>query len=122
MIINTDGVMKMEVRATSKYAKISPSKAFDFARRLKGLPVSEALKITDFTKRKAATLIGKTLKSAIANAEHNSKLSVNDLHVKEAIIGIGPTSSRFWPKARGMWGAATRKTCHIKIVLSDGKI
>ncbi|MFC1498661.1 50S ribosomal protein L22 [Verrucomicrobiota bacterium] len=111
----------MEVIAINKYARMSPSKAVGLARRLRGLSVEEALKITDFTKRKAAILIGKTLRSAVANAVNNAKLSVDNLHVKEAIVDAGPTSKRYWARARGMFSPVARRTCHIKIVLCDTK-
>lgn len=111
----------MDVTATAKYVRSSPSKARDLARRMLGLPVGEALKITEFSDRKAAFLIGKTLKSAIANAENNAKLSVDELRVKEAVIGDGPSLKRYRARARGRAGRILKRTCHIRIVLTDGK-
>ncbi len=69
----------MEVRAITKYVRISPSKARDLARVIQGKSVVEALDITRHTTRKAAVQLGKTLKSAIANAENNASLSAEDL-------------------------------------------
>jgi large subunit ribosomal protein L22 len=111
----------MEVRAVSKYVRLSPRKARDMARALQGLPVAEALKIAEFSERKAATLIGKTIRSAIANAENNAKLAADELRVKEAIIGEGPALKRFWPRARGMVSRIRKRTSHITIVLTDDK-
>lgn len=111
----------MEVIAVSKYVRISASKARDLGTCLRGLSVTEALKITEFRKRKAAFLIGKTLKSAVANAQNNAKLSVDDLHVKEAVVEEGPRIRRYWARARGMVRPIQRKTCHIRIVLTDEK-
>ena len=111
----------MEIRAESKYVRLAPRKARDLARAIQGLSVAEALKITEFTERKAATLIGKTLKSAIANAENNAKMSADDLRVKEAVIGEGPALKRFWPRARGMVSRIRKRTSHVKITLTDGK-
>lgn len=111
----------MDVTATAKYVRLSPSKARDMAKQLRGLGVADALKVTDFGPRKAAKMIGKALKSAIANAEHNAKLSVDELTVKEALVDGGPTFKRFWARARGGASPVTRKTCHIKIVLTDGQ-
>ncbi len=65
----------MEVRSIYKTARVSPKKARDVAREIQGLPVSDALNALTFTPRKAAFLIGKTLKSAIANAENNHELA-----------------------------------------------
>jgi len=111
----------MDVTATTRFVRISPSKARDLARELRGLPVAEALKIAEFSPRKAAPLIGKTLKSAIANAENNAELSVDDLRVKEAIVNEGPRMRRHWARARGGVSPVIKRMSHIRIVLTDGK-
>jgi large subunit ribosomal protein L22 len=109
----------MDIRATTRYVRISPSKARDLARAITGLPVPKALEITEFTRRKAATLIGKTLKSAIANAENNDGLAADELYVRAATIEEGPRLKRFQPVARGAAHPIVKKTSHIKIVLTD---
>jgi large subunit ribosomal protein L22 len=109
----------MEVRSLYRYARISPLKARDVAREIQGLPVSTALDILTFTPRKAAFLIGKTLKSALANAENNHELAVDGLVVKEAVVNDGPTFKRFKPRARGSAGPIRKRTSHITIVLTD---
>ena len=109
----------MEVSATTKYVRISPTKTRDLARKIQGLPVAQALQVVDFSERKGARRIGKTLKSAIANAENNAQLDVDDLRVKEAVVGDGPRLRRYWPRARGMVSPIERKTSHVRIVLSD---
>ena len=109
----------MEVSATSKYVRMSPTKARDLANEIKGLAVADALRITEFNARKAALQIGKTLKSAIANAENNEGLSVESLYVKSAIVDGGPMLKRSRPRARGMASPIQKKTSHITIVLTD---
>jgi len=111
----------MEVQAISKFVRMSPSKARDLARRLTGMRVAEALRETTVGERKAASKIGKTLKSAIANAENNADLSADTLRIKQAVVDEGPRMKRFWPRARGMVSHIEKKTCHVKIVLTDGK-
>ena len=111
----------MQVKAESRFVRLSADKARDIARRMRGLSVAEALKVTDFSERKAAFEIGKTLKTAIANAEENAKLSVDELRVKEVLVDAGPTSRRYWARARGMAGPILRRTCHVRIVLTDGR-
>ena len=64
-------------------------------------------------------LIGKTLKSAVANAENNANLKVDGLVVKEAIVGEGPTMKRMMPRARGSGSRILKRTSHIRIVLTD---
>src|SRR5204862_661634 len=109
----------MEVRSTFKYARISPFKAREVAREIQGLPVSAALDLLAFTPKKAAFLIGKTLKSAVANAENNANLKPDGLVVKEAIVGEGPTLKRMMPRGRGSGSRILKRTSHIRIVLSD---
>jgi large subunit ribosomal protein L22 len=80
----------MEVKSISKYVRLSPKKARDVAREIQGLPVSSALDILNFTPKKAAQLIGKTLKTAIADADNNFGLDTGTLVIKEAVIGAAP--------------------------------
>ena len=109
----------MEVQAISKFVRMSPSKARDLARRLTGMRVAEALRVTTVGERKAACKIGKTLKSAIANAENNNSLKPEALIVKIATAGTASTHKRFQPKARGSAGPILKRHCHVKIVLTD---
>jgi large subunit ribosomal protein L22 len=109
----------MEVKSTYKYARISPKKARDVARAIQGMPVSDALDALAYTPRKAAQLVGKTLKSAVANAENNHELIADDLTVKEATVGDGPTFKRFKPRARGSASAIRKRTSHLYIILTD---
>jgi large subunit ribosomal protein L22 len=109
----------MEVRSIYKYARISPFKVREVTREIQGLPVSAALDVLAFTPKKAAFLIGKTLKSAIANAENNANLKPDALVVKEAIVGEGPTFKRIMARARGSASRILKRTSHIRIVLSD---
>ncbi len=109
----------MEVRSTYKYARISPFKAREVTREIQGLPVSAALDLLAFTPKKAAFLINKTLKSAIANAENNANLKPEGLVVKEAVVGEGPTFKRIMARARGSASRILKRTSHIRIVLTD---
>ncbi|MFT5469228.1 MAG: large subunit ribosomal protein L22 [Verrucomicrobiales bacterium] len=109
----------MEVKATYRYARISPLKARDVAREVTGLPVSAALNVLNFTTKKAAFLIGKTLKSAIANAENNHDISSDNLIVKIAMVGDGPTFKRWKPRARGGAAPIRKRTSHIHVILTD---
>ena len=109
----------MEVRSIYKYARISPLKAREVTREIQGLPVSAALDLLAFTPKKAAFLISKTLKSAIANAENNANLKPDGLVVKEAIVGEGPTLKRIMARARGSASRIQKRTSHIRIVLSN---
>ena len=109
----------MEVQATYKYAKISPFKAREVTREIQGLPVSAALDVVAYSPKKAAALVNKTLKSAVANAENNANLKVDGLVVKEAIVGEGPTMKRMMARARGSGSRILKRSSHIRIVLTD---
>jgi large subunit ribosomal protein L22 len=108
----------MEVKAITKYARISPTKARDVAREIQGMSASQALDILKFTPRKAARLISKTLQSALANAEHNFNLNTENLVVKQAVALTGPAFGRIKPMARGSAGRIRKPTAHIQIVLA----
>src|SRR5438045_7014101 len=109
----------MQVSSTYRYAKISAFKAREVTRAIQGLPVSAALDIVAFSPKKAAVMISKTLKSAIANAENNANLRVEGLVVKEAIVGEGPTMKRMMTRARGSGSRILKRSAHIRIVLTD---
>ena len=109
----------MQVSSTYRYAKISPFKAREVTRAIQGLPVSAALDLVAFSPKKAAALISKTLKSAIANAENNANLRVDGLVVKEAVVGEGPTMKRMMARARGSGSRILKRSSHIRIVLTD---
>lgn len=109
----------MEVRAIARQQRISPMKAREVAREIQGLAASRALDLLNFTPKKAAILIGKTLKSAVANAAHNYNLDTDRLVVKSAIVTEGQSLKRITPRARGSASVIKRRHSHITIVLSD---
>ena len=109
----------MQVTSTYRFARISAFKAREVTREIQGHSASEALDLLAFSPKKAAQLVKKTLKSAIANAENNSELRVDTLLVKEAVVGEGPTFKRFRARARGGASPLRKRTSHIRIVLSD---
>ncbi len=75
----------------------------------------------ELNKRKAAVCVGKTLKSAIANAENNAELSADKLYVARAVIENGPTIPRYWPRARGSAAPIRKKMSHVRVTLTDEK-
>ena len=114
----------MESRCISKFVHLSPFKARQVTRLIQGKSAVQALAILELSPRKAARLVSKALRSAIANAENDERsggVSVNTLSVREAVIGEGPTMKRFRPKARGMAGRIRKRSCHIRIVVTDGE-
>ena len=99
---------------------MSAFKVRELTREIQGLAASAALDVIAFSaKGKAALIVGKTLKSAIANAENNNELKVDTLVVKEATVGEGPTMRRIKSRARGSASPIRKRTSHVRIVLSD---
>lgn len=111
----------MEVKATTKYQRMSPAKVGPVARLIRGKSATEALELLRAMPKKSARLLEKTLKSAIANATHNAKLAPESLRVKTAVANEGPRMKRWQPKARGSAGPILKRMSHIEVVLTDGQ-
>ena len=109
----------MEVRALSKNNRISASKGRDLARAIQGKSVEEALRITEFSPRKAAVILGRTIKSAAANAKFNHGLDVANLYIVKAVFDEGASMRRHWPRARGSASPIEKQTSHITVVVGD---
>lgn len=109
----------MEVQAITRNVRSTPQKVREVARIIQGMPASKALDTLRFIPRKTARLLGKTLKSAIANAENNHNLSSEDLFVLSARADQGPVLKRIRPSAKGSAHPIRKSTSHIRIVLSE---
>jgi large subunit ribosomal protein L22 len=115
----------MQVQAITKNVKMSAQKMREMVRQIQGLPALQAQAILAVVPRKSARFVAKTLKSAIANAEDQARhqkiaqFRTENLRVHSAVAGTATTTRRFTPKARGSAGPILKRTCHIKIVLSD---
>ena len=116
----------MEVKAEHRYAKISAFKVREVTREIQGLPAAQALEIVRLIPKKSARLIGKVLASAIANAENNENaekktLRAENLIIKQAVAGEGPTLKRMHTRARGSGARINKRTAHIKIILTEAE-
>ena len=109
----------MEVRAIAKYVRVSPQKCRLVADQVRRLPVGQALELLQFSPKKAAVPIRKTLESAIANAEHNQGLDIDELRVDTITIDEGPVMKRWRPRAKGRATPIIKKTSHIPVSVSD---
>lgn len=109
----------MQVKALTKYARMSPKKVIEVARVIRGRKANEAVDLLKFIPRKSARLISKTLQSAIANAENNHDLSADRLIVSEATVEQGPVLKRFKAAARGGVAKRKKRMSHIRIELTD---
>ena len=111
----------MEVTAITRNVRMSAQKGRPLARKCQGLPVAAALNAVEFSPRKAALVLSKTLKSAIANARNNANLDVDTLKVNLCVFDEGTRMRRFWPRARGSASPIAKRLCHCKVVLTDGQ-
>jgi len=111
----------MEARAVAKYVRVSPRKARLVIDAIRGKDVNEALQIVQLSPKKAARPIRKALESAIANAENNYDVNVDDLRVVKAWVDMGTRLRRLRPRAYGRADIIRRPTSHLTIVVGDGE-
>ena len=108
----------MEAKAIAKYVRVTPRKADQVLQLIRGKRVDQVTEILDFTPKHVARVIGKVVKSAVANAvAMEGKINIEHLRVKEAVAGAGPTMKRFLPRAQGRATPLLKRTCHIRVVV-----
>lgn len=106
-------------QATAKYVGIPASKAKIVLDQIKGKDVVTAAAMLNYSPRVAADIIGKVLKSAVANAENNLGMDVSKLYVEEAIAGQAPMLKRVQPRAQGRAYRILKRSSHISIILNE---
>lgn len=109
----------MATAARLRYAMISPQKARLVADQIRGLPVSRALEVLEFSPRKASRVVRKVLDSAIANAEHNDGADIDELRVSRITIDEGPMYKRVQARAKGRANRILKRTSHIAISVAE---
>jgi large subunit ribosomal protein L22 len=109
----------MEVKAVTRYVRIAPRKARLVTELIKGKQVEEALTILRFVPKKAARLVDKTLRSAVANAEQNPNIDVDTLYIKRIFVDGGPTLKRWRARAMGRATKIIKRTSHITVILDE---
>ena len=108
-----------EAKAISRNLRVSPQKLNLLAQLIRGKKVSAALADLEFSRKRIARDVRKCLESAIANAENNHDLDVDDLIVAEAHVGKALVMKRFSPRARGRSGAILKPFSHLTIVVRE---
>ncbi len=109
----------MEAKAVVKYIRISPQKARLVIDMVRGKRVEEAERILTFTQKKAAGIVKKVLKSAVANAAQNPNIDENILYVKEIFVGQGPSLKRWRARAQGRVASIKKRMSHITVILDE---
>ena len=110
----------MEVRAVLKQTRTAPQKARLVARLIYGKNVNDAMNILQLTRKKAARIMQKVLKSALANAEENHKiLDVDEMFVKRITVDQGMVMKRTMPRARGSADTIRKRSSNICLVIGE---
>src|SRR5437667_7674813 len=107
----------METRATTRFAHLTAQKARLVVDLIRGKRVEAALAILEYTPKRGAKTVLKTLRSAVANAESTQNLDVDVLYVKRVFVDEGPTAKRFLPRAHGRATKIFKRTSHITVVV-----
>jgi large subunit ribosomal protein L22 len=111
----------MQAKAVAKQVRIAPRKVRLVVDLIRGKQVGEAVAILRHTPKAASPVVEKLLNSAIANAEHNYEMDVNNLVVSEVFVDEGVTLKRFRPRAMGRASRINKRSSHITIVVSEKK-
>lgn len=110
-----------QAKAIARTVRIAPRKVRLVVDLIRGKQIGEAVAILRHTPKAASPVVEKVLKSAVANAEHNYDLDVNNLVISEVFVDEGPTLKRFRPRAQGRASAINKRTSHITLVVSEKK-
>ena len=108
----------METRAIQRYVRITPRKCNQVLELIRGQTVEQAQVTLEFTPKLGARIVQKVLKSAVANALHAGKVRLEDLYVKEAVVGAGPTLKRWLPRAQGRATPLLKRTRHVRVTVA----
>ena len=109
----------LEVPAKLKYARISAQKARLVADQIRGLPVEKAINQLTFSRKKAAGMVKNVLLSAVANAEHNEGLDIDELYISTICVDEGPTMKRFRARAKGSGNRIFKRMSHITVKVAE---
>ena len=113
---------KSVVKAVNKNVRSSSRKIALILDHIRGKKADVALKDLDFTRKKAALDVSKTVKSAIANAENNFQFDIDNLIIKEAYVGKSLVMKRFRPRAKGRASPIKKPFSRITIILEEKKL
>ena len=109
----------METKAVARFVRISPQKVRLVVDLVRGKKVEEADQVLAFTRKRAAGLVRKVLKSALSNAANNPNIDEKILFVKEVYVDQGPSWRRWRARAMGRAAGIKKRTSHITVVLAE---
>jgi large subunit ribosomal protein L22 len=108
----------MQATAIQRYVRITPRKCNQVLALIRGQAVEQAQNTLQFTPKNGARIVQKVLKSAVANALHVGKVRIEDLYVKEAVVGAGPTLKRWLPRAQGRATPLLKRMSHVSLTVA----
>ncbi len=111
--------MATETKAVVRGVRLSHDKGRLVADLIRGKKVDQALNILEFTQKKAAVIVKKVLEPAIANAEHNDGVDIDELKVKTIYVEQGAVLKRFTARAKGRGNRISKGTCHIYVTVGN---
>ena len=111
----------LQVKAINKNVRTSPRKLALVCNFIKGKKADIALRDLEFTRKKIAKDVSKTVKSAISNAENNNQFDIDNLFIKEAYVGKSLVMKRYRPRAKGRASPIKKPFSRITIILEEKK-
>jgi len=109
----------MQVKAVARYVRVSPQKVRKIIGAVKGKPVETGLNALKFMPQKAAGIVEKVVRSAVANSDQHPDIDIDSLLISNVIVDQGPTAKRFRARARGRGARILKKTSHITVILTE---
>ena len=109
----------MQSKAVARTVRIAPRKVRLIADLVRGTEVGEAISILKLTNKRSSPVVEKLVKSAVANAEHNYDMDIDNLYISEIFADEGPTLKRFRPRAQGRASKINKRTSHITVVVKE---
>jgi len=108
----------MQAKAIQRFVRITPRKCNQVLALIRGQRVEQAQTTLQFTPKQGARIVQKVLKSAVANALHEGKVRLEELYVKEAVVGAGPTLKRWLPRAQGRATPILKRMSHVSVTVA----
>jgi len=119
MVEKRYGIKENEARAFLRMVKGSTQKLNLVAQSIRGLSADKAIEQLTFSKKRVAEDVKKLVLSAVSNAEHNYKLDIDKLYVKEAYVGKALVMKRFHARARGRGAAILKPFSNMTVVVAE---
>ncbi len=111
----------MLVKSMHRNARISPLKARIVANIVRGMNAEKAQFTLDYSPQKAAKMLGKVLKSALSNAEHNHNLDVDGMKIHTIEVNEARSLKRISPRAKGRADRIVKRNSHLTIILAEAQ-